>query len=110
MVISQSYSCTRDDKTRWAAAGRAGATRSGAGSLPHCGTCVKANFVYYRWDGSTSFCGERHTIDCETPVSAVRHAVTQMKQGVVPSECRLCQYLPPTLFRLTLEENRRELL
>ncbi len=74
-----------------------------------CRTCSKANFVYYRWDGSTSFCGERHTIDCDAPVNAVQRAVNEMKEGVVPRECRLCQYLPPELFKMTLEENREDL-
>lgn len=31
-------------------------------------------------------------------------------ERVVPSECRLCQYLPPELFKRTLEENREDLL
>lgn len=75
-----------------------------------CRTCSKANFVYYRWDGSTSFCGERHTVDCDDPVRSVRKAVDLMKQGVVPQECRLWQYLPPDLFRKTLEENQAELV
>jgi hypothetical protein len=74
-----------------------------------CNMCSKANFVYYRWDGSTSFCGERHTVDCEEPVEAVREATRLMQQGVVPKECKLCQYLPPQLFKKTLEENRAEL-
>jgi sulfatase maturation enzyme AslB (radical SAM superfamily) len=78
-------------------------------SRRNCSTCLKANFVYYRWDGSTSFCGERHTVDCDDPVKAVRNAVRLMKQGVVPEECRLCQYLPPQLFKKTLEQNSAEL-
>ncbi len=78
-------------------------------SRESCTTCSKANFVYYRWDGSTSFCGERHTVDCDDPIDAVRHATEMMRQGRVPPECRLCQYLPPALFQMTLEENRQEL-
>jgi hypothetical protein len=78
-------------------------------SRQNCSSCIKANFVYYRWDGSTSFCGERHTVDCDDPVTAVRDATRLMQQGIVPKECRLCQYLPPQLFRKSLEENRDEL-
>ena len=78
-------------------------------SRESCNACSKANFVYYRWDGSTSFCGERHTVDCANPVEAVRKATRQMKQGIVPEACRLCQYLPPALFKSTLDENRHEL-
>jgi hypothetical protein len=74
-----------------------------------CRSCSKANFVYYRWDGSTSFCGERHTVDCEDPVTAVRDAIGKMQRGIVPKECRLCQYLPPHLFQVTLQENQHEL-
>jgi hypothetical protein len=75
-----------------------------------CATCSKANFVYYRWTGSTAFCGERHTVDCDEPIPAVRDATRQMQQGVVPEQCRLCQYLPPRLFQKTLEENQEELV
>ncbi len=71
--------------------------------------CAKANFVYYRWDGSTSFCGERHTVDCNDPVRAVRDAVQQMRAGLVPTACRLCQYLPPHLFKKTVEDHREQL-
>lgn len=69
------------------------------------GVCDKANFIYYRWDGTTSFCGERHTVDCDDPVAGVREAIGQMKQGIVPEQCTLCQYLPPPLFKKSVASN-----
>jgi len=69
------------------------------------GICDKANFIYYRWDGTTSFCGERHTVDCDDPVKGVREAIQLMKKGIVPPQCKMCQYLPPALFDKTLKES-----
>lgn len=69
------------------------------------GICDKANFIYYRWDGTTSFCGERHTVDEDDPVTGVREAIHLMKKGIVPPQCKMCQYLPPLLFDKTMKES-----
>jgi sulfatase maturation enzyme AslB (radical SAM superfamily) len=73
-------------------------TNRGLFSKRKSDVCNKANFLYYWFDGTTAYCGERHTIQCDDPQEMMKQNCRLLKKNIVPDGCKGCQYLPYKFF------------